>query len=206
MKNKPTKKVKSTDNRERSQEDGVPAAAVQQDEADDSRLLPGQPQATGPEFPGKSVSQQLAAPLLITGASRGIGRAIATQFAAAGDRVAIHHKASPALAQELAAELDGTGHVVVQADLADSDAVLAMVDSAVEQLGGLDILVNNAGVFTSHPITEVSYEVWQRELADDPGDQPDRRGQRHLVRGQAHEGTRRPHHQRLIARRLPRRA
>jgi NAD(P)-dependent dehydrogenase (short-subunit alcohol dehydrogenase family) len=101
--------------------------------------------------------------VLITGASRGIGRAIATQFAAAGDRVAIHHKASPALAQELAAELDGTGHVVVQADLADSEAVLAMVDSAVEQLGGLDILVNNAGVFTSHPITEVSYEVWQRE-------------------------------------------
>jgi 3-oxoacyl-[acyl-carrier protein] reductase len=99
--------------------------------------------------------------VLITGASRGIGRAIATHFAAAGDRVAIHHKTSPELARQLAAELPGTGHVVVQADLADADAVLAMVDSAASQLGGLDVLVNNAGIFTSHPITEVSYEIWQ---------------------------------------------
>jgi 3-oxoacyl-[acyl-carrier protein] reductase len=99
--------------------------------------------------------------VLITGASRGIGRAIATQFAAAGDRVAVHHRDSAKLADELLAELPGTGHVVVQADLADSAAVLAMVDSAAGQLGGIDVLVNNAGIFTSHPITEVSYEAWQ---------------------------------------------
>jgi 3-oxoacyl-[acyl-carrier protein] reductase len=98
--------------------------------------------------------------VLITGAARGIGRAIAMRFAAAGDRVAIHDKAPAGIAEKLLAELDGTGHVVVQADLADSEAVLAMVDSAAGQLGGLDILVNNAGIFTSHSI-EVSYEVWQ---------------------------------------------
>jgi 3-oxoacyl-[acyl-carrier protein] reductase len=97
----------------------------------------------------------------VTGAARGIGRAIATQFAAAGDRVAIHDKVAAGIAAELMAELEGTGHVVVEADLADSEAVLAMVDSAVAQLGGLDILVNNAGIFAPHPITEVSYQVWQ---------------------------------------------
>ena len=99
--------------------------------------------------------------VLITGASRGIGRAIAAEFAAAGDRVAVHHRDSAELAGRLLAELPATGHTVVQADLADPDAVRVMVDQAAEQLGGLDILVNNAGVFTAHPITEVSYQDWQ---------------------------------------------
>ncbi len=106
--------------------------------------------------------------VLITGASRGIGAAIATQFAAAGDRVAIHHRDSAQLATDLAAELNACGptsadHVVVQADLADPQAVLAMVDEAVAQLGGLDVLVNNAGIFFHHPITEVSYADWQEQ-------------------------------------------
>lgn len=100
--------------------------------------------------------------VLVTGASRGIGRAIAMEFAAAGDRVAIHHRDSPELAANLAAELPGTGHAVVQADLADSGAVQAMVDDAADRLGGLDVLVNNAGVFTAHPIADVSYEQWQQ--------------------------------------------
>jgi 3-oxoacyl-[acyl-carrier protein] reductase len=100
--------------------------------------------------------------VLITGASRGIGRAVAMAFAAAGDRVAIHHRDSAKLAADLAAEL-GTGHIVVQADLADAEAVRAMVDEAAERLGGLDVLVNNAGVFTEHPITEVSYAQWQEQ-------------------------------------------
>jgi NAD(P)-dependent dehydrogenase (short-subunit alcohol dehydrogenase family) len=101
--------------------------------------------------------------VLITGASRGIGRAIAAQFAAAGDRVAIHHRDSAGLAAELVASLAGTGHVVVQADLSDARAVQSMVDQAVAQLGGIDVLVNNAGVFTEHPITQVSYAEWQAQ-------------------------------------------
>ncbi len=101
--------------------------------------------------------------VLITGASRGIGRAIATEFAAAGDRVAVHHRDSAELAGDLVAGLPGSGHAVVRADLADPDAVRAMVDRAAELLGGLDILVNNAGVFTPHPITDVSYEQWQQQ-------------------------------------------
>jgi 3-oxoacyl-[acyl-carrier protein] reductase len=99
--------------------------------------------------------------VLITGASRGIGRAIATEFAAAGDVVAVHHRDSAGLAERLVSELPGTGHTVVQADLADPEAVRVMVDLAAAQLGRLDILVNNAGVFTAHLITEVSYQDWQ---------------------------------------------
>ena len=99
--------------------------------------------------------------MLVTGASRGIGRAIAMAFANLGDRVAIHHRDSAALAAEVLAGLPGNGHTVLQVDLTDADAVRRSVDGACDALGGLDVLVNNAGVFLAHPITEVSYEQWQ---------------------------------------------
>ncbi|MFC4585417.1 SDR family NAD(P)-dependent oxidoreductase [Sphaerisporangium corydalis] len=97
----------------------------------------------------------------MTGASRGIGRAVAEAFAAAGDRVAIHHRDSRELAERLRAGLPGDGHTVVRADVADPEQVRRMVDEAAEALGGIDVLVNNAGVFFDHPITEVSYQEWQ---------------------------------------------
>ena len=99
--------------------------------------------------------------VLVTGASRGIGRAVAQAFAELGDRVAVHHRGSPGLAGEVLAGLPGSGHVVVQADLADAGAVRQMVDQAHAGLGGLDVLVNNAGIYVPHPVTEVSYEQWQ---------------------------------------------
>jgi 3-oxoacyl-[acyl-carrier protein] reductase len=98
---------------------------------------------------------------LVTGASRGIGRAIAQAFANEGDRVAVHHRDSAGRSARVLAELPGTGHVAVQADLSDAEAVRRMVDRACDALGGLDVLVNNAGIFTPHPITEVSYAQWQ---------------------------------------------
>ncbi len=102
--------------------------------------------------------------VLVTGSSRGIGRAIAGRFAAAGDRVAVHHRDSAGLAEELAASLPGRGHVVVRADLADPTAVREMVDEAAQRLNGLDVLVNNAGVFGPtdgpHPVFGTGYEQW----------------------------------------------
>ena len=99
--------------------------------------------------------------VLVTGASRGIGRAIAMAFAGLGDRVAVHHRGSPELAEQVLAGLPGGGHAVVQADLADAEAVRRMTGEAHAALGGLDVLVNNAGIYTPHPVTEVSYQQWQ---------------------------------------------
>ncbi|WP_326563435.1 SDR family oxidoreductase [Micromonospora peucetia] len=105
--------------------------------------------------------------VLVTGASRGIGQAVATAFAAGGDRVAIHHRDSAELAERLRAELPGEGHVVVRADLRDPDAVRGMVDESAGLLGGLDVLVNNAGVYgernAPHPVFGASYEQWRAQ-------------------------------------------
>jgi 3-oxoacyl-[acyl-carrier protein] reductase len=99
--------------------------------------------------------------VLVTGASRGIGRAVAQAFADQGDRVAVHHRDSPGLARDVLDALPGSGHTIVQADLADAGAIPPMVEAAVADLGGLDVLVNNAGIYVWHPVTEVSYEAWQ---------------------------------------------
>jgi 3-oxoacyl-[acyl-carrier protein] reductase len=99
--------------------------------------------------------------VLVTGGSRGIGRAIARAFAERGDRVAVHWGSSRERAERVLAELPGDGHVLVQADLADAGEVARMVDDAAAGLGGLQVLVNNAWVFTAHPPLATSYEQWQ---------------------------------------------
>jgi 3-oxoacyl-[acyl-carrier protein] reductase len=99
--------------------------------------------------------------VLVTGASRGIGAAIARAFADRGDRVAVHYGTSPDLADAVLRSLNGPGHIAVGADLSDPNAIRTMVDEAADRLGGLSVLVNNAGVFEPHPITDSSYEAWQ---------------------------------------------
>ena len=104
--------------------------------------------------------------VLVTGGSRGIGRAIVRAFADLGDRVAVHHRDSAARAAEIVAGLPGGGHTVVQADLADPEAVRRAVDQAAAALGGLDVLVNNAGIYLKHQIAQVSYQQWQDAWRD----------------------------------------
>ena len=107
--------------------------------------------------------------VLVTGASGGIGRAVARAFAAAGDRVAVHYAGNRAGAEETYAALDGEGHAIVSGDLASPDTPPELVASTVDALGGLDVLVNNAAVMLPSRVAEVSYvdwlDAWQRTAA-----------------------------------------
>ena len=100
--------------------------------------------------------------VLITGGSRGIGAAIAREFAQAGDRIAIHYVSSKTDAQGVAHSLAGSGHITVQADLRDPVAIRNMVDQVARDFGKIDVLINNAGIFIDHPIESTTYEDWQK--------------------------------------------
>lgn len=107
--------------------------------------------------------------VLVTGGSRGIGAAIAREFAAAGDRVAIHYISSSGDAQAVCDSLTGKSHITSQADLRDPAAIKAMVDAVAKEFGVIDVLINNAGVFFDHPIESSTYEDWQRAWLDTLG-------------------------------------
>ncbi len=99
--------------------------------------------------------------VLVTGASRGIGRAIAQLFADHGASVIVHYGNDAGAAEETLASLKPGAHHLLQADLRDPTAISTLVDQAVEKVGRIHVLVNNAGVFEDHPPLEVSYEQWQ---------------------------------------------
>lgn len=103
---------------------------------------------------------------LVTGASRGIGRAVAQEFARRGDRVVVHYGTDRAAAEQTLASLDGSGHAIVGGDLGDPAGAQSVVDAAIEALGSISILVNNAAVAPSaaneHRVDSASFEDWQR--------------------------------------------
>ena len=99
--------------------------------------------------------------VLITGASRGIGRSTAIAFANKGAKVAINYRANSKAAKETLAFLDGEDHLLVKTDVGNPDDVKKMVSAVVQQYGRIDILVNSAGIFEYHPIDKVDYATWQ---------------------------------------------
>lgn len=98
---------------------------------------------------------------LVTGATGGIGGAIARRLAEEGATLALHTYSQPDAADALTEALDGDGHRAIQADLMDPVATERLVDEALHGLGKLDVLVNNAGRFVQHRLDEVDYERWR---------------------------------------------
>lgn len=98
--------------------------------------------------------------VLVTGASRGLGRALARAFAAHGDRVAVHYGSRRTGAARTLEGLPGEGHALVGADLSAPESARRLAQDAAEALGGLDVLVNNAAVNTAHPPATTPYEDW----------------------------------------------
>lgn len=99
---------------------------------------------------------------LVTGASRGIGAAIARKLGALGASVVVNYAGSEAAAHEVVAEIEALGGnaVPLRCDISDPAGCAALVDSAVEAFGRLDILVNNAGITRDGLLVRMSDEDW----------------------------------------------
>jgi 3-oxoacyl-[acyl-carrier protein] reductase len=99
---------------------------------------------------------------LVTGGSRGIGRAICLELAAHGARVGVNYNTTPAGADEVVAAITGSGGtaVALAGDVAESEQATALVKQATEQLGGIDILVNNAGITRDGLLMRMSEDDW----------------------------------------------
>lgn len=112
----------------------------------------------------KNVSPRVA---LVTGGSRGIGRAACLTLAFAGVAVVVHYNSSAQSAFETVERIkqDGGKAIALQADLGNPTAVEGLVAQTVRKLGPVDILVNNAGNMTDVSVREMTDEVWERSIA-----------------------------------------
>lgn len=104
--------------------------------------------------------------VLVTGASRGIGRAIAEAFAKEGARVAVHYRSNAGAAKATLAGLPGDGHFGIAADVSDPGECERLVSETTERLGSLDVLVNNAGIYYTRPVLEQDYAEWRKAWDD----------------------------------------
>ncbi len=115
---------------------------------------------------GMSLNGKVA---IVTGASLGIGSAIAVRLAREGASVTIDYHVHRDAADAVAGRITGTGGraLVVQADVADVAGVGTLVDQTVAAFGRLDILVNNAGIEQPAPLVEVTEAMFERQIAVD---------------------------------------
>ncbi|MCM3642963.1 MULTISPECIES: 3-oxoacyl-[acyl-carrier-protein] reductase [Priestia] len=99
---------------------------------------------------------------VVTGASRGIGRAVAIELGKLGAKVVVNYSGSEAKALEVVDEIKelGTDAIAVQANVAESDSVQAMIKEAISTFGSVDILVNNAGITRDNLLMRMKEDEW----------------------------------------------
>ena len=104
---------------------------------------------------------------LVTGASKGIGKAVALRLAEKGVKVAVNFNTSPEAAEEVASAIKGMGveAITVHADVSRLDQVTEMVDKVNDTWGNVDILVNNAGIIDDTLMVRMSDEQWDTVIA-----------------------------------------
>ncbi|MBS1809555.1 MAG: SDR family oxidoreductase [Acidobacteria bacterium] len=100
--------------------------------------------------------------VLVTGAARGIGRAIAQQFATQGAAIALHYHSNQAAAEQTLSTLPEGSHTLWQADITNPTEAQHLVQATIKHYGRLDVLVNNAAIFVDHPIASTDFESWQQ--------------------------------------------
>ncbi len=103
---------------------------------------------------------------LVTGSSKGLGKAIAIRLAEKGARVAVNYNTSPDSAAEVVKTIADAGGsaIAVKADVANLDQVVAMVKQVEEELGAVEILVNNAGIINDQLLMRMSDEAWRQVI------------------------------------------
>src|SRR5437588_3322277 len=106
---------------------------------------------------------------LVTGASRGIGRAVALRLAGEGAAVAINYRSNREAAQAVLAQIEDAGGagVLVAADVAGAQEASQLVEETIDTLGGLHVVVNNAGISVDRLVMRLTEEEWDRTLDTD---------------------------------------
>jgi 3-oxoacyl-[acyl-carrier protein] reductase len=103
---------------------------------------------------------------LVTGASKGIGAAIARELAVRGAAVAVNYSGSKAAAEQLVADIHAAGGkaIAVQANIAEPATIQPFVDAVANQLGPIDVLINNAGIYEFGPLDQITPEHFHKQF------------------------------------------
>jgi len=102
--------------------------------------------------------------VIITGASRGIGRAVAEEFGHGGAKVVVNYSRSKELAEELVQSLmenGARGAIAVQADVSDPEQAVKLVEETIQHFGRIDVLINNAGINIDRTLKNMSVQDWR---------------------------------------------
>lgn len=102
---------------------------------------------------------------VVTGASRGLGRAIAEELGRKGAKVVVNYSRSKEPAEEVVEQLSDA--VAIQADVSDAEQAQRLIDEAIEKFGRIDVLVNNAGINRDKTLKKLSIEEWDTVVQTD---------------------------------------